>query len=590
MTNPVTCWVNVEDSAGARLGDGPLVHVVSWGSTAELSKAGTFALVVAAADPRAALLQSKRVVRCYALVSGAIAEIGAGIIDAIRWDGGLLLEVTGSDLLAELRYRSVHDLSVVTETTHVPTKVFSYSSSTWTDLVAAYDGNKTFGAANRVSFTLGDPTNSYLFVGYSAPFNVLYTYQDAGAPGTLWNTVAADLNYGYSDGAGNWPEFDIVDDTQIVGGVPWAHDLVLVNPETDPDRRNHVLFQRNANWVAETVNGVSAYWVRVDPTAGLNTVSVVEFVIGVRSNRADDIGAVMAFAPATWASWAAGADGLTIFDRTTAGTYAAFAGELVLNALTKIAERAGENFRLGAGRTLHWLRTGAGYTASGVRAVMHTGSIRQESNLVACQIVALEETRDTNDLITRIYPFGAGNGKARVSLVNATLTMPAGYVMSTANNYIRNATAETAYGQIERIVAFKDVRSTDDMTFDSVEVCNQLAQLTLNYLQRNSAVNRFYRLAVTGLHHVIQVGTTIRVIYREVHDGVVTVDIDEDLIVLAETHTFAAGEAYTVAMDVGTTDTWPATDAEMIAEMIEQGTVYESHPQAVDSAMIKTVA
>jgi hypothetical protein len=592
MTNAVACWVNVESGAGARLGDGPIVHVVNWTSTALLSKAGTFSLVVAAGDPRAALLQPKRVVRCFALVNGALAEIGAGIIDTIRWDGATLLEVTGSDLLAELRYRSVHDLNLVDETQHTPAKVFSYVQvgSVWTDMVAAYDGVKVFGVANRVSFDL-NTFGDFLYIGYSAPFNVLYTYQDLGAGGTTFNAVPSDLNYGYSDGAGHWPELKIVSDTQIVGGVPWPASLANRNPITDLAHPNTVLFQRNSNWHTETVNGVAnLYWIRVDPTANLGAVSIVEFEIGKRFNLAADVGAVMAYAPAAWASWAAGADGVTVFNRTTEGTYAAFAGELVLNALTKIAERAGENFRLGAGRTLHWLHTATGYAASGARAVMHTGSVRQDANAAICQIVALEETRDTNDLVTRVYPFGAGNGKARVTMVNATLAMPsADYVMDTANNYIRRVSAETTYGQIERIMAFSDVRSTDDAAFDGVEVCNQLAQLTLNWLQRNSEINYFYRLQVTGLHQVLKVGTTIRVIYREVHDGVVTVDIDDDLIILSETHTFAAGEAYTVAMDVGTTDTWPATDTEIIADMIENGTVYESHPQAVDSAMIKTV-
>ena len=585
----VQCWVDVEDGiTGARLGSGPIRSVVGWNSTSQLSKSGTFRLTVAAGDARAALLAPKRVVRCYAMIGDTVTEIGAGIIDVIRWAGNLQLEVTGSDLLAELRYRSVHDLSMYTETKHTPMKVFSYSSGVWHDLVAAYDGNKTFGAANRVSFNLG-ATNDFLYVGYSTRFNVIYTYQDAGAPGTIWNVVPGELNYGYSDGAGNWPEFDIVDDTQIVGGVPWEHSLVLVNPETDVDRRNHVLFQRNGNWAQESVNGVTAYWIRVDPTADLDEVSIVEFVLGKRTNLATDVSTVMAYAPAAWAGWASATDNVHIFDRTTEGTYAAWAGELVLNALTKIAERSGENFRLGAGRTLHWLRKSANYADSGIRAVRNTGSVRQANNSKVCQIVSLQKTRDTNDLITRIYPFGAGNGKARVSLVNTTLTMPAGYVMSTTNNYIRNATAETTYGQIERIMAFKDIRSTDDLTFDAAEVCNQLAQLALNYLQRHCTINSFYRLTVTGLHQILQVGTTIRVIYREVNDGIITLDVDEDMIILSETHAFSAGEAYTVSLDVGTTDTWPASDTEIIANMIEHGTVYESHPQPVDSNMIKTV-
>lgn len=592
MSGTHSCWVDVENGAGVKYGDGPIFNVINWQSTAQLSKAGTFTLSVPASDQRAALLIPKRVVRCYAMVGGAATEIGAGIIDGVRWDGANTLVVSGSDLLAELRYRSVHELNLVTETRYTPTKVFSYSGSTWTDMVAAYDGVATFGVGNRVSFDLG-AIDDFLYIGYSAPFNVVYTYQDAGASSTIWNTVASDLNYGYSDGAGGWPELKVVSDTQIVGGVPWPASLVTVDPVASGD--NVVLFQRNANWQAETVNGVSAYWIRVDPTENIQEVSIVEFVVGVRSNLLADVAAIMDYAPTAWADWDADADSTTIFDATAEGTYAAFAGELVLSALVKIAKRAGESFRLGAGRTLHWLHTsGNAFASSGMRAIGSNGSSGFDLDAYTCHIVSIEETRDTSDLITRIYPFGSGNGKARVTLVNATLAMPTGYSMDAANNYIKRDTAspaagESLYGQIERIMAFKDIRPTDDLTFDSVDVCNQLASLTLNYLERHCTVNYFYRLTVTGLSAILRVGETIRVVYREVHDGVLAVNIDADLIILSETHTFSARGLYTVSMSVGTTDAWPASDAEIIADMIEQGVIYESHPQAIASGMVKAL-
>ena len=140
--SPVQCWVTVQ-AAGVVVGDGPIRQVVGWTSTALLSKAGTFTLTVAAADPRAALLQSKRTVHCWAIVEGTPQEIGAGIIDTVTWDaGGQTLVVSGSDLLAELRYRSVHNLELYAETVASPTMVYWYDGVTpggpyWNDMLDA---------------------------------------------------------------------------------------------------------------------------------------------------------------------------------------------------------------------------------------------------------------------------------------------------------------------------------------------------------------------------------------------------------------------------------------------------------------------
>jgi hypothetical protein len=204
---------------------------------------------------------------------------------------------------------------------------------------------------------------------------------------------------------------------------------------------------------------------------------------------------------------------------------------------------------------------------------------------------------DTYDLVTRIYPYGAGNGAARVSLVNATLTMPTDYTMVAGTaNYIQSNGTVTAgqgtanYGVIERVLSFKDARSVTDQTYDTEEACNELAQLALNWLQRHDGIKEYYRLTVVGLSRVLQVGTTIRVIYRETMNGVVTLDIDGNYLILSETHAYSGGRLYTVSLDIGETDAWPATDEEVIADMIEQGTIYEAHPQPVAADMIRGLA
>ena len=592
MREAIGCWIDVETAAGVPVGDGPIRHVVSWSSTAQLSKAGDFSLTVAAADPRAALLQSKRIVRCWAIIAGAATEIGAGIVDSIRWTaGGLHLQATGSDLLAELRYRSVRDLEIYDETLAQPTKVYLSLADPpeYTDLADTYDGD--LDTADDIDLTSSD---GFIFIGYSAPFTVLYTFQGIGG-----NTVASSLRYRYSVSPFDWDleSADVpmlAEDTNSVDGVPFPVLAAVNNPPVDKTRT--LLIRLPKDWGAYTVNGTSAYWIRLDPGSNIDSIPVREFAIGLRETSTTDVSRIMALAPTLWTAgneWKADVDNVTIFEDTAAGSYAVFAGELVLAALVKLARRSGESFRIGAGRRLHWLHStgiASSFADSGVRAVRNTGSGRQMDNPLICLIVSLEEMRDTNDLITRIYPYGAGNGKARVSLINSTKTAAfaaLGYTLNVANNYIESDAGVTAYGRIERVMGFKDIRATDDLTFDSPEVCDQLALATLEFLKRHSVAQRFYRLEVVGAPKLLQVGTRIRVTYREVHDRRITMNINEDFIILSATSTFAAGRVHTTMLEIGTTDALPATDAEAIADVIEAGTVYQSHSQYIGALMVQ---
>lgn len=601
MNSPVSCWVNVE-AAGVIVGDGPIRHVVSWTSTALLSKAGNFTLTIAAHDPRADLLRSKRVVRCWAIVGGAPTEIGAGIVDEIRWTAdGLNLVVSGSDLLAELRYRSVHDLQIYDEELAPPVKVWLSLGDppVYTDLADTYNDDYV----GSESFTLTS-TDGFIYIGYSAPFTVLYTFQAAGG-----NDNHSTLQYRYSAVGKTWEDEAatvplLADDTNIVADVPFPVIGAANNPPVDGT--NTLLLRAPVDWESRVVNGVDAYWLRIDPASLLDSISVIEFAIGLRNISTTDVSRIMdGYAPDNWNipgdAWSSDAL-LTptvppvageVYRDTAAGSYAVFSGELVLSTLVKIARRSGESFRLGAGRKLHWLRTdgtAASFADSGVRAVRATGNERQTANPLTCQIVSLEQLRDTNDLITRIYPFGAGNGTTRVSLANATLPMPsADFEMDTGQNYIRRVSAEDPVygsGRIERVMSFKDIRATDNLTFDSPEACNQLAQAALTFLQRHSSEQQFYRLVVVGLPGLIRVGTRIRVIWREAAGGRAIKNIDDSFIVLSATVEFSDGNVSTTMLEVGTTDALPATDAEVLADVIEAGGVYESHSQYVDALVV----
>ena len=591
-TGPVACWIEIESTDGTKYG--AIQHVIGWTSTAELSKAGKINFSVAATDPKAKIIQPKRVARCYAIIDDAITEIGAGIIDRVQYQIGInasTISCAGDDLLRELTYRSVHELQVYVETKAMPTKVWQFDGpSTYDDLTLTYDGTAPDGnQTTHEAFDLA-ATDSFLFIGYSEPFNVIYTVMGSD----YYNLVESSMGYGYSTGIDpddDWVQFRALDDEVVdVDGIPWNAALIGGTAAT--------LFERPGTaWISQTINSTDAYWVRIDPSANVAPVDIKTWVLGIRGPSPTDVADVMAFAPSpAWDNWDAGTVTAGVYASTTDGVYASFSGETVLSALTKIAQRSGENFRLGPSRQLHWLRTLD--ADSGVTAVTGGSSIAINDNPNVCSIVSAEKIYDTYDLVTRVYPYGAGNGKARVTLINADFAVGAGYAINTAENYIESQSGTTDYGAragtaeygvIERVIAFKDARSISDTLSDTAEACNELAKLAYNWLRRHDHIAEYYKLSLVGCDQILQVGTTIRVEHREIRNGLIALQISGSYIILSASHTFSNGRIYTASIDIGTNDSVPATDNEIMASLIEQGTIYEAHPQPIDANTVRVI-
>ena len=108
-------WIDIENSAGTVQGDGPIASALYWRVVRRLDRAGEFAFEMPATDSRSALVTARRVARCYAIIDGAVTEVGAGTIDVISTrindDGQPYLVVSGPDLLGELRRATMDDHS-----------------------------------------------------------------------------------------------------------------------------------------------------------------------------------------------------------------------------------------------------------------------------------------------------------------------------------------------------------------------------------------------------------------------------------------------------------------------------------------------
>lgn len=109
-------YIDIENAAGQKQGNGPITTAYRARSTTRMSKAGAFEFEMPASDPKAILIAKKRIARIYAVMNGQRIEMGAGIIDKIDNvagnDGTAVLRVGGDDLVRELTYRTVKNLKL----------------------------------------------------------------------------------------------------------------------------------------------------------------------------------------------------------------------------------------------------------------------------------------------------------------------------------------------------------------------------------------------------------------------------------------------------------------------------------------------
>jgi hypothetical protein len=265
---------------------------------------------------------------------------------------------------------------------------------------------------------------------------------------------------------------------------------------------------------------------------------------------------------------------------TQTALYAGFDGESVLTALTRCGEHLGEHWRLGGNRTIEWLGLASGFSASGVRAVesvFHAVAVETQPGIAL--ITQVEEQKDTAELLTRIIPRGAGNGGAVLTLKHATDSAPAGYALDTATNTVTRTDAEATYGRIERVLDFREIGPVSNTTPDLQAASNMLLQAAVEHLRRYGNPQRAYRLSLTNTSALLRVGTTVRVVYRKLVDGVPRFDLDASLLLLEVSRSIDADGMQTTGVVVSTSDRLPQSDSSYLAQQIMQSRVLAAHQQ-----------
>jgi len=576
--------IEIQSPYGTKIGSGPITTGRNWRSQPRMNKIGAFSFEMPLNDPRRSYLVQKRYVRCYGMVNDTRTELGKpGIIDSIVKvldANGIptgMLKVSGRDLFAELADINIHELSLIDTVTRTPESVQYYDGTTtaYLDMSSTRDGN------NETGTHVPADDEDWIYVGDSAPFDVVGWHL-----GTYRNVDPGTFKVQYSQGSSNWGSGTLLSDTTKANetddpGQPgnWGASWWKVDGQ--------MRWERSEDWAVDTVNGVSGkYWLRFQYSEDMSSDHPTEDDVDINEiSIIQDIPTATALAD--WLAYTDAASETPIsglgwsFEATHTATentvFLILRDVSAFEALTLIGEQTGENFRLGAGREIEWLQDDK--VASGIRATNIPSGIAARDNAAICLITQLQETEDSYEVGSRVYPKGGGRGVMRITLAQCTDSAPAGYTLNKAANYLKKDSVEeaapTGYGRrIEMTKFWPTVVSPSWASSRDTNSSNALLKLAYEHLSRHWEPQKSYQFSVVKLDTEIKVGETIQLHYWQAVDGVAVWDLGVStalhLWVLEITHAVDDAGARIVAMQVATIDAWPASDASKVTSLVSQ--------------------
>lgn len=554
--------IDVQTTAGVQLGYGPITSASNWKMTNRLGRAGEFTFQMSLADPQYPYLANRVLVRAWQLIDGTMTQLGVGIVDSVVEDSNAnpsTATVSGANLMRELTWRSVKGL-LISEPGYVsPDDVHKItldssgsgaeaSPNNYIQMTATFDGN----AATNYDLNHAADAFQYVYIGFSRAFKeVKFHFNQVN------QTVVATTNVVQYFNGTAWVSLTYTDGT-AVAGICWKQNgswTFTVPTDWVP------LVQNCIATGATPDNNLNDYWLRVH-MAGWAWDHVKIDEITVLTDVATLTGAqlIMALAPAGWT--------LTGYTTTLTAAYLQLGDETILEALTNLATLVGEQFRLtgtGTAREIGWIRTDQ--TDSGVIAMRNGDPTSILADPTRCLISELHTTKDSYNLVSRVIPYGAGSGSARLTLASTTRTAPAGYTLSAASNYLKFDATEVTYGQVEKVQVWSNIGPATSASADQVAAANSLYDAALYWLSINALVLNTYALVVYALTTALRPGDTLHIVWLEVVDGVAIRNVDANLIILEAATTVDEHGTYAVALTVSNQPFFPPTEDDVLAKL-----------------------
>lgn len=254
-----------------------------------------------------------------------------------------------------------------------------------------------------------------------------------------------------------------------------------------------------------------------------------------------------------------------------------FDGSSVLKALIRTAEEKGVHVREGV--RANTVEIGAFGADSGLRFIKSPSSVGIEiaQNDEVVLVTKITQTESTGGVVNWVIPLGAGEGSAAMSLKDSTRTSPYTIQTMDAPNgstlyYLSNDESIRDYGQIERVLTFKEIGPIANSASAKEAAANALYDAAAAWLDRNSVKLTTYKLSGCKMAQTIRPGDKIRIAYKgavDTFDGRFTyIDINDDFWVMSVTETFGKA-GLTVDLDVTSVDRHAEDGKRVIVGMLE---------------------
>jgi len=197
---------------------------------------------------------------------------------------------------------------------------------------------------------------------------------------------------------------------------------------------------------------------------------------------------------------------------------ARYDGASVLKALRDIVGRYGYHFRLSSSdKVVSISQFGEDSGERVFKTQVITTTMLKNPKLLFVQ--NLPEKTSTKDLINWIVPLGAGEGTGALTLEKSTRSSP--YTVQsiagpdgTLQYYLSDATSVAAYGQIEKMLTFKQIAPLSNSETDIINAANALYDAAADWLTKNKNPIVTYGLTVKNVKNNILPGDKIHVNYK----------------------------------------------------------------------------
>ena len=274
---------------------------------------------------------------------------------------------------------------------------------------------------------------------------------------------------------------------------------------------------------------------------------------------------------------------LTGYATTSNGVYARFAWESCLQALIRIGEVTGENFLISdEDRKIIWIRDN--WPDSGVRAIQGgADAVGLAANVNVCVIQALEQVQEAHELVNLLYPFGSGEGNARLTIAASSYANGAyliggfqQFYLVKGSNYIQRSYSGYGYStpDMERAIQFGEITPISNTDIDLASAADMLCDAAFRYLEWYGDPQTFYSLDVLSLPATVRAGMTVRVIYDDA-----ALSLDTSLKVIEVKRRVTADGARTARLLVSSVDRWPTSEEDEIVGQLMKGQVFRAHQQ-----------